>query len=165
MEFSKNSGTYRLFNQQFIPVSLSTAWIFFSNPNNLQLITPEKLDFKITSIDSQNTYAGQIITYRIKLNRIIKMNWVTEITHCKDEVYFVDEQRYGPYKMWHHVHKFESVDGGVLMTDIIHFQLPFRLLSSLGYILFVKRNLTHIFSYRTTQLEKLFKHSNSDERK
>ena len=159
MEFSKKSGTYRLYKQQFIPVSLSTAWTFFSNPKNLQLITPEKLDFKITSIDGQNAYAGQIITYSIKLNRIIKMNWVTEITQFKDQEYFVDEQRFGPYKMWHHVHKFESVDGGVLMTDIIHFKLPFRLLSSLGYILFVKRNLNHIFSYRTAQLEAQFHQS------
>lgn len=156
MEFSKNSGTYRLFNQQFVPVSLSTAWTFFSNPRNLQSITPEKLDFKITSIDGENAYAGQIITYSIKLNRIIKMNWVTEITHLKNKEYFVDEQRFGPYKMWHHVHKFESVEGGVLITDIIHFKLPIRLLSSLGYKLFVKRNLKQIFSYRTAQLETLF---------
>ena len=159
MEFAKNSGTYRLFNQQFIPVSLSTAWTFFSNPRNLQTITPEKLDFKITSIDGENAYAGQIITYSIKLNRGIKMNWVTEITHMKNEKYFVDEQRFGPYKMWHHVHKFESVDGGVLITDIIHFKLPIRLLSSLGYNLFVKRNLKQIFSYRTAQLETLFHQS------
>lgn len=156
MEFSKNSGTYRLFNQQFVPVSLSTAWTFFSNPRNLQSITPEKLDFKITSIDGENAYAGQIITYSIKLNRITKMNWVTEITHLKNKEYFVDEQRFGPYKMWHHVHKFESVEGGVLITDIIHFKLPIRLLSSLGYKLFVKRNLKQIFSYRTAQLETLF---------
>jgi len=156
MEFSKNSGTYRLFNQQFVPVSLSTAWTFFSNPRNLQSITPEKLDFKITSIDGENAYAGQIITYSIKLNRIIKMNWVTEITHLKNKEYFVDEQRFGPYKMWHHVHKFEAVDGGVLITDIIHFKLPIRLLSPLGYKLFVKRNLKQIFSYRTAKLETLF---------
>ena len=156
MEFSKNSGTYRLFNQQFVPVSLSTAWTFFSNPRNLQSITPEKLDFKITSIDGENAYAGQIITYSIKLNRITKMNWVTEITHLKNKEYFVDEQRFGPYKMWHHVHKFESVEGGVLITDIIHFKLPISLLSSLGYKLFVKRNLKQIFSYRTAQLETLF---------
>lgn len=156
MEFSKVSGVYKLENQQFLPVPISTAWHFFANPSNLQSITPENLDFKITSLDDEKTYAGQIITYSIKLNRFIKMKWVTEITHLKEENYFVDEQRFGPYKMWHHVHKFESVDDGVLMTDIIHFKLPIRILSHLAYKLFVKRNLIRIFSYRTAELEKLF---------
>ena len=156
MEFSKNSGTYKLFNQQFLPVSISKAWSFFSNPNNLQSITPKELHFKITSTDGQDVYSGQIITYSIRLNKLIKMNWITEITHLKENKYFVDEQRFGPYKMWHHVHKFESVDGGTLMTDVIYFKLPFRILSALGYKIFVKRNLTRIFSYRTAQLEALF---------
>lgn len=159
MIISKTSGTYRLFNQQFLPISISTAWAFFSNPKNLQSITPEELDFKITSIDIENAYAGQIITYSIKLNKIVKMNWVTEITHLEKEDYFVDEQRFGPYKMWNHLHKFESVEGGVLMTDVIHFKLPIRLFSSLGYKLYVKGNLKQIFSYRTKQLETLFNQS------
>jgi ligand-binding SRPBCC domain-containing protein len=163
MEFSKKSGAYRLYNQQFIPVSLSTAWLFFSNPMNLQAITPKELDFKITSIDGEKAYAGQIVTYSIKLNKFIKMNWITEITQIEKEDYFVDEQRFGPYKMWHHLHRFESVEGGVLMTDIIHFKLPIRLLSSLGYKLYVKRNLKQIFSYRTAQLEIMFNQLNSDE--
>jgi ligand-binding SRPBCC domain-containing protein len=165
MELSKSSGTYRLFNEQFLPVSISTAWDFFSTPKNLQAITPKELDFKITSIDGENAYAGQIITYSIKLNKIIRMNWVTEITHINEEDYFVDEQRFGPYKMWHHVHRFKSVNGGVLMTDVIHFKLPIRLFSTLGYKLFVKRNLNYIFSYRAAQLETLFNQSNSNESK
>jgi len=155
MEFTESSGTYRLYNQQFIPVSLSTAWTFFSNPKNLQSITPEKLDFKITSIDDENVYAGQIITYSIKLNRIIKMNWVTEITHFKDEEYFVDEQRFGPYKMWHHIHRFAEVDGGVLMTDLIYYKLPFPIFSAILHKTFVKKNLIQIFKYREAQLNNL----------
>lgn len=96
MEFSKVSGVYKLEVHQFLPVSLSTAWSFFSNPSNLQSITPNDLNFKITSMDDGKTYPGQIITYSIKLNKLFKMNWVTEITHLKKEQYFVDEQRYGP---------------------------------------------------------------------
>ena len=125
MEFSKVSGIYRLEVQQFLPVSLPNAWSFFSNPSNLQSITPSDLNFKITSLDDGKTYPGQIITYSINLNKLMTMNWVTEITHLKEEEYFIDEQRYGPYKMWHHLHKFEEVYGGVFMTDIIHFKLPF----------------------------------------
>ena len=163
MEFTKKSGTYRLYNQQFFPISIASAWTFFSNPSNLQVITPKEMDFKITSIDNPKAYAGQIITYSIKLNKIIKMNWVTEITHLKEEEYFVDEQRFGPYKMWHHVHKFESVEGGVLMTDVIHFKLPIPLLSSIAYKLFVKKQLTHIFSHRTSLLDEIFKQTKANE--
>jgi len=155
MEFSKHSGTYKLSNKQFLPVSLKSAWLFFSNPKNLQVITPDDLDFRITSIDGEKAYTGQIITYSIKLNKIIKMNWVTEITHLKENEYFVDEQRFGPYKMWHHIHKFEEVEGGVLMTDIVYFKLPFPLFSTIAYKIYVKKNLKNIFTHRETQLESL----------
>lgn len=155
MEFSKKSGTYRLFNQQFLPISLVSAWKFFSNPSNLQIITPEELDFKITSLDGENAYSGQIITYSIKLNKVFKMNWVTEITHVNEGHYFVDEQRFGPYKLWHHLHKFEAVEGGVLITDIVHFKLPFPLFQSITYKIFVKRNLKKIFTHRESQLDLL----------
>ena len=83
------------------------------------------------------------------------MNWVTEITCMVHENYFVDEQRFGPYKMWHHRHTFEEVDGGVLITDVVHFKLPFSLIAPLVYRLFVKQNLKRIFNYRTEKLEEL----------
>ena len=153
MVFSKNSGTYRLYNEQFLPISIASAWLFFSNPVNLQIITPKELEFKITSLDDEKAYAGQIITYSIKLNKVYKMNWVTEITHVNEGQYFVDEQRFGPYKMWHHLHKFESVKGGVLMKDVVHFKLPFPLLASIVYKIFVKRNLKKIFKHRESQLD------------
>ncbi|MFT5668966.1 MAG: ligand-binding SRPBCC domain-containing protein [Vicingaceae bacterium] len=155
MEFSKKSGTYRLFNEQFLPISVVSAWKFFSNPSNLQIITPEELDFKITSLDGEKAYSGQIITYSIKLNKVFKMNWVTEITHVNEGRYFVDEQRFGPYKLWHHLHKFEAVEGGVLITDIVHFKLPFPLFQSITYKTFVKRNLKKIFTHRESQLDLL----------
>lgn len=153
MVFSKQSGIYRLYNEQFLPIPIASAWLFFSNPANLQIITPKELEFKITSLDDEKAYAGQIITYSIKLNKIFKMNWVTEITHVKEEQYFVDEQRFGPYKMWHHLHKFEAIEGGVLITDIVHFKLPFPLLASIAYKTFVKRNLKKIFTHRESQLD------------
>ena len=158
MEFSKVSGVYRLENHQFLPVSLSEAWNFFSNPTNLQSMTPKELDFKIKSLDAEKTYSGQIITYSIKLNKLFKMSWVTEITHLQKEKYFVDEQRFGPYKFWHHVHKFEEVEGGIFMTDIVHFKLPLSRISGLAYRLFVKKKLKEIFKYREDQLNKIVWH-------
>jgi ligand-binding SRPBCC domain-containing protein len=155
METSKQSNIYRLYNQQFLPISIGDAWRFFSTPQNLQKITPAELDFRITSPDEGKVYLGQIITYTIRLNKVFKMNWVTEITGMVHENYFVDEQRFGPYKMWHHRHTFEEVDGGVLITDVVHFKTPFSLIAPLAYRLFVKQNLKRIFSYRTEKLEEL----------
>tara|TARA_Y100000385_G_scaffold275124_1_gene319119 strand:- start:171 stop:650 length:480 start_codon:yes stop_codon:yes gene_type:complete len=155
MEISKHSNVYRLHNQQFLPMSLRDAWIFFSNPQNLQKITPEELDFRMTSLDEGKVYLGQIITYRIRLNRVFKMNWVTEITGMIHEDYFVDEQRFGPYKMWHHRHTFEEVEGGVLITDTVHFKIPFSLIAPLAYRFFVKQNLKQIFNYRTEKLNEI----------
>jgi len=153
MKFSKQSGTYRIYNEQFLPIPIASAWAFFSNPANLEVITPKELEFKITSLDDEKVYAGQIITYSIKLNKVFKMNWVSEITHVEEENYFVDEQLFGPYKMWHHLHKFEAKDGGVLLTDIVHFKLPFPLFASIAFKVFVKRNLMKIFAHRESQLD------------
>ena len=83
------------------------------------------------------------------------MNWVSEITQITERSSFVDEQRFGPYKMWHHLHKMEAADGGVLMTDIVHFKLPFSIVAPITYRLFIKRNLTDIFNFRTTKLDEL----------
>lgn len=156
MKFSKVSGIYRLHNEQFLPVSLEKAWDFFSNPKNLEEITPKELAFNITSLDSELTYEGQIITYSIQLNSIFRMNWVTEITHLKHQHFFVDEQRFGPYKMWHHMHKFKEVEGGVIMTDIIHYKLPFPILASTVHKLFIQNKLTEIFTFRASHLETFF---------
>ena len=155
MEISKHSNVYRLHNQQFLPMSLRDAWIFFSNPQNLQKITPEELDFRMTSPDEGKVYLGKIINYRIRLNRVFKMNWVTEITGMIHEDYFVDEQSFGPYKMWHHRHTFEEVEGGVLITDTVHFKIPFSLIAPLAYRFFVKQNLKQIFNYRTEKLNEI----------
>jgi ligand-binding SRPBCC domain-containing protein len=155
MEISKQSNIYRLYHQQFLPISKRDAWRFFSTPQNLQKITPEELDFRMTSPDEGKVYLGQIITYSIRLNKVFKMNWVTEITGMIHENSFVDEQRFGPYKMWHHRHTFEEVDGGVLMTDVVHFKIPFSLIAPLAYRFFIKQNLKRIFSYRTEKLDEL----------
>lgn len=155
MEFYEHSGLYSLRTEQFLPLSLDEAWHFFSTPQNLQKLTPGDLDFKITSPKLEGIYQGQMITYNIKIFPIIPSKWVTEITAVEDKKFFIDEQRFGPYKMWHHEHRFEEVEGGVKMFDIIHFKLPFALLAPIAYKMFIKKKLTEIFTFRQKVLDDL----------
>lgn len=157
MIFEYASGIYTLKTEQVLPITIEEAWRFFSSPKNLQEITPKNLDFKITSDDLEEAYQGQIITYRIGILPLIKSNWVTEITAVDPMKSFIDEQRFGPYKMWHHRHVFVDLDGDVLMHDKIDFKLPFGFLGRIAFPLLVKPKLKKIFEYRYQKLESLFK--------
>jgi ligand-binding SRPBCC domain-containing protein len=151
------SKVYRFKTIQKIPVSLSEAWDFFSNPANLSAITPPQLDFQIVSLyHGEKMYPGQIIEYKVKPVAGIPLYWMTEITHVEHEKYFVDEQRFGPYNLWHHQHHFRSIEGGVEMSDIVHYKIPFGLLGDLGQILFVKKELKKIFDFRWKAVEQRF---------
>jgi len=151
------SSIYSFKLQQNIPVSLEKAWDFFSSPANLQTITPAHLGFKIISANhGDKMYPGQVIEYKVSPLLGIPLYWMTEITHVEDLRYFVDEQRYGPYKLWHHQHHFKAVAGGVEMTDIVHYQLPFWFLGDMANSLFVKKQLKGIFDYRFRKVEELF---------
>ncbi len=145
------SKVYSLKAVQTIPVDIETAWDFFSKPENLNAITPKKLGFKILNISksyANEMYAGQIIEYTVKPLLGIPLYWMTEITHVKDKEYFIDEQRYGPYSMWHHQHHFKVVENGVEMTDIVHYKIPFWRLGDAANALFIRKQLREIFSYR-----------------
>jgi ligand-binding SRPBCC domain-containing protein len=147
---------FKLKYSQKLPLSLNQAWDFLSSPNNLELITPKNMDFRITDWDQKKAYPGQIIQYTVKPMFGLKLNWVTEITQVRDKEFFIDEQRFGPYSFWHHKHFLKEVDGGVLMEDVIHYKIPF---GPLGYILnflFIKSKLNSIFKYREEELTKLF---------
>ena len=101
-------------------------------------------------------YAGQIIPYRIRVFGIIPFNWVTEITHCQQSEYFIDEQRFGPYRFWHHQHRFTETDSGILMEDIIHYALPMGWLGRIIAGTLIKKKVEGIFAFRESRLEKLF---------
>ncbi len=136
---------------------MDEAWDFFSSPANLQKITPEKLGFKIVSKHhGEKMYAGQIIEYYVKPLFGIPLYWMTEITHVADKKYFIDEQRFGPYSMWHHQHHFKETPEGIEMTDIVHYKLPFGILGELAHTLFVKKQLQGIFDYRFKVVEDLW---------
>jgi len=142
---------------QKIPVSLQEAWDFFSNPANLQKITPQNIDFKILSkLNSVKIYSGQIIEYKIRPFFGISFYWKTEIIEVKDKEFFIDEQRKGPYNLWHHEHHFRSIDGGVEMKDIVQYKNPFGIFGKLANWLFIKRKLKKIFEFRFKKVEELF---------
>ena len=151
------SKVYSLKTVQHLPITLEQAWDFFSSPANLKEITPANLGFNIVSQHhGEKMYAGQIIEYTVKPVLGLPLYWMTEITHVEDKKYFVDEQRFGPYSMWHHQHHFKATANGVEMTDIVHYKLPFWFLGDIANMLFVKQQLKTIFDYRFKIVEKKF---------
>jgi ligand-binding SRPBCC domain-containing protein len=150
-------ATFSLKTVQNIPVSLDTAWEFFSNPANLQAITPQNMGFQILSHHhGSKMYAGQIIEYKVKPVLGIPIYWMTEITHVEDRKHFIDEQRFGPYQLWHHQHHFKEIEGGVEMTDIVHYRNPLGVLGNIANTLLVKKQLQQIFEFRIQKVEELF---------
>ena len=147
---------YTLHKKQSLPISADEAWSFLSSPANLKTITPDYMSFDIVSGADRPMFPGQIIQYIVTPIFGIKTKWVTEITHVKEGVYFVDEQRFGPYALWHHKHFIKSIEGGVEMEDIIDYKIPFGWLGQLFHPLIVKPKLEAIFNYRKTKLESLF---------
>jgi ligand-binding SRPBCC domain-containing protein len=151
------SKVYSIKTIQNIPVPLDTAWDFFSSPANLEEITPVDINFNIISqYHGNKMYAGQVIEYKLKPLLGIPLYWMTEITHLADKSFFVDEQRFGPYRLWHHQHHFKAIEGGVEMTDIVHYKLPFWFLGDMAHRLFLKRRLKNIFDYRYKVIEQKF---------
>jgi ligand-binding SRPBCC domain-containing protein len=146
---------HRLYTTQWLPLSLDEAWDFFSSPRNLARITPPDMRFEILEGADRKTYAGQLIRYRVRPMWNIPMGWTTEITHCVERDYFVDEQRFGPYKLWHHLHRFTEKDGGVWMEDDLHYALYGGPLAPLVNRI-VEPRVRQIFDYRRVKLEELF---------
>jgi len=142
---------------QKIPASIEEVWDFFSDPSNLSEITPSSMKFRVISKHQGNSiYPGQIIEYSVCPLWNIPVYWMTEITHVSAPHYFVDEQRKGPYSFWQHQHHFKAIEGGVEMTDIVHYKNPLGFLGKLANNLFVKNKLKQIFDIRFAEVEKKF---------
>jgi len=150
-------GSYTLKTTQRLPISLDAAWDFFSSPRNLKEITPAYMNFKVLSnSDSEKMFAGQIITYTVSPILGIPLFWMTEITHVCDREYFIDEQRFGPYALWHHKHFFKEIPGGIEMTDLLDYKLPLGFLGNIAHTLFVRKQIESIFEYRYKVLVEKF---------
>lgn len=150
--------SYHLEFSQKIPISLKEAWDFFSSPLNLAKITPADMAFTVTSAlnPDQKMYPGMIITYKVSPMLGIQLDWMTEITHVVEEKYFIDEQRFGPYKFWHHQHHFKQLDNGVLMEDILTYGLPMGILGQMANSLYVAQKLRQIFAFREEKVIEIF---------
>ena len=147
---------YTLHTKQNLPITLDEVWEFMASPKNLKIITPDYMSFKTLSGDERAMFAGQIIQYIVTPVLGIPMKWVTEITHVVDKKYFVDEQRIGPYALWHHKHFIKEIPGGVEMEDIVDYKVPMGILGQLVHPFLVKPKLEEIFKYRREKLIELF---------
>lgn len=147
---------YQLIRKQIVHTDLETCWDFFSNPSNLKLITPEYMGFDVKTETPNKMYEGLIISYSVRPLLNIPMEWVTEITHVKDKSFFVDEQRVGPYKLWHHEHHFKEIDEGVEMIDIVSYEPPFGILGKIVHPFIIKPKLEEIFAFRFKKVDSIF---------
>lgn len=147
---------HQLNRQQIIPTTLDKVWAFFSNPGNLNDITPPDLHFEILFGGKETMYQGQLMAYKIQLFPLIKTPWLTEITQMKEPFYFADQQHRGPYSFWNHEHFFSTVDGGVKMRDRVTYQLPFGPIGDLVHSLWVEPRLERIFDYRAQKVSLIF---------
>ena len=147
---------FKIHTKQKLPITIEEGWGFLSNPKNLSCITPNDMKFKITDCDFKPVYQGQIIQYTVRPLLNIPLKWVTEITHVVNENYFVDEQRFGPYSLWHHKHFLREIDGGIEMEDIIHYKIPLGFIGEFLNFLFIKNQLKEIFEYRKNKLIEIF---------
>ena len=147
---------YQYSTKQELPISMEKAWEFLSDPNNLKLITPTYMGFDIISGGDRPMYAGQIIQYILTPILKIPFRWVTEITHVEKGTYFVDEQRFGPYTFWHHKHFIRPTQKGVEMEDIVDYKIPLGILGRLAHVLFVRKKVKEIFTFRKKKLNLIF---------
>jgi ligand-binding SRPBCC domain-containing protein len=147
---------YQLSRQQIIPTSLETVWEFFSNPGNLNTITPPDLKFEILFGGDEKMYQGQLMAYKIQFIPIFKTRWLTEITQVNQPYYFADQQRLGPYAFWLHEHFFTSIPEGVEMRDRVTYQLPLGPIGELVHRLWVGPRLERIFDFRAEKVTQIF---------
>lgn len=145
-----------LHREQFVPGDPAVIWGFFSTPRNLDLMTPPDLRFRIMGEIPPEMYAGQMIEYRIGVLPGVWTSWLTEITHVVPGEYFVDEQRHGPYRLWHHEHRFRAVRGGVWMTDHVTYDVGRGWLGDLVHAAWISGQLTKIFAFREAKVKELF---------
>jgi ligand-binding SRPBCC domain-containing protein len=132
-----------------LPVPIAKAWKFFSNPLNLEKITPPDMSFSVLTPNLPGKiYSGMMIQYAVTPLLGIKMNWLTEIKHVREPYYFIDEQRAGPYSLWYHEHSFTESGENTWMKDEVFYSLPLAFVGSFAHSLFVRRKIERIFDHR-----------------
>lgn len=150
-------SVYRLQDEILINAPLDEVWDFFTDPRNLEKITPKEMAFtNVYEPDAEKVYPGMLLVYKVSPLLGIPITWITEITHVEPKKRFVDDQLKGPFGMWHHIHEFEQVDGGTLARDILYYSMPFGILGRLAHSFTVAKQTKEIFNFRKMALEKIF---------
>lgn len=151
-------GFYQFYSEQKVSATIDEIWDFISSPKNLKEITPNYMGFDIMSTHqpAEKMYEGMIIGYKVSPLLGIKTTWVTEITHIREKEFFIDEQRIGPYAMWHHQHIIQPIENGILMTDIVSYKPPFGIIGAIANKMVIQSKIKEIFKYRTIALEKRY---------
>ena len=145
-------------HSQVIRAGITRAWDFFSDPRNLARITPPDLDFKVLTDLPERIYPGMMIEYRVRPLLGIPARWVTEIMHVEPGRFFVDEQRIGPYRIWHHEHRFAEIsEGQTEISDRVTYVLPFGPFGEWIHPWIVKPQLAKIFSFREKAVAEIFR--------
>ncbi len=140
----------------WVAAPLDKVWAFFSNPDNLKEITPDDMGFETVNEMPESMYAGMMIHHKVRPFAGIALSWITEITHVVKGAYFVDEQRFGPFSMWHHEHHFAEENGGTRITDIISYRVPLGPVGLLFEPLLVAPKVRNTFAYRTKKVQEIF---------
>ncbi|MBU8891280.1 MAG: SRPBCC family protein [Bacteroidales bacterium] len=148
---------HKLKKTQNISLPVQEAWEFFSQPDNIEKITPSNLHFKILSrSDAGEMYPGMIISYKVSSLSNLVVKWVTEVTQIKKHKYFIDHQIQGLYKIWHHEHHFKEIANGTEMKDILFYDVRFGFVGQLLHKIFIRKRIEEIFNYRELKIKELF---------
>jgi len=143
---------FQLQTRLFVARDLETTFGFFADAGNLQRLTPPWLDFAILTPQPVPMATGSLIDYRIRVHGV-PIRWRTEIAEWQPPFKFVDRQLKGPYRMWHHTHRFRAVEGGTMVEDTVRYR---PLGGALVHQLFVRRDLERIFVFRQLEILKAF---------
>jgi ligand-binding SRPBCC domain-containing protein len=146
---------FTLYREQYVTATLAEAWDLLKNPANLDLITPEDLQFKIISPVPREMYNGLIVEYRIRIPWFGEHTWIAEIKHIREMYSFVDEQRLGPYTFWYHYHQIDAEEGRIKLTDRVYYEVPYGIIGKILHLLFIRKTLDRIFDYRKEKLAEL----------
>jgi ligand-binding SRPBCC domain-containing protein len=146
------SGVWRLRTELTLPQPIEEVFAFFAEARNLEAITPPWLSFHVETAAPIAMQSGRLIDYRLRVHGI-PLRWQSEISVWEPPYRFVDEQRRGPYRMWHHEHTFVECDDGTLVRDQVDYAVPGGRLVNL---LLVRRDLRKIFRYRSQKLREIF---------
>ena len=151
---------HTLRQEQWIPRPIHEVFAFFSDARNLENITPSSLHFRILSmtgpkLDTSQIQEGTKIRYRLSMHGI-PLYWTTTIRRWRPPHYFTDIQTSGPYKLWHHTHRFEDHGARTRMTDVVRYKLPFGILGRIVHRLTVRNEIKRIFGYRRSRIDQLF---------